>query len=280
MGLDDANDDMPATLRIAVGLLDRGDWRAVLRPPGFGGRAIAGSGDLVRLAVALHVVARSMQRQAQGRLDDAWDRLGEASALLSAQLSRRDASTGSTLAALAPKPPNDPPADVILAWRTARLVWREQVELEDLRCRVAPGRVTPRDELIEACIQHLFWVEFDPFTFYRAAPGRPLWDDGTTVDRLRSVLCVRGSRLRQFANPTAGRLSQAVWQDIGGYRGLCAVAFDRLAVRPAPAPWCGVAGTSGLTVRRGRLRAWQHARRRRDDLTDLESSPLSVTTSP
>jgi hypothetical protein len=169
---------------------------------------------------------------------------------------------------------------VILAWRTARLVWREQAELEDLRCRLAPGRVTPRDELIEACIQHLFWVEFDPFAFYRTAPGQLLWDDGTTVDRLRSVLCVRGSRLRQFADPMAGRRSQAVWQDIGGYRGLCAAAWDRLAAQDAPAPWCGVAGTSGLPVRRGRLHAWRHACRRRDDLTDLEALPPTATASP
>jgi hypothetical protein len=78
----------------------------------------------------------------------------------------------------------------------------------------------------------------------------------------------------------AGRLSQAVWQDVGGYRGLCAAASDRLAAQDAPTPWCGVASTSGLAVRHGRLHAWQHARRRRDDLTDLEGSPLTATTSP
>ena len=121
--------------------------------------------------------------------------------------------------------------------------------------RVAVGRVTPRDELVEACREHLCWVEFDHCAFYRVLPGRRHWDDGTTVDRLRSVLCLRGSRLRQFADPTAGRLSQAVWQDIGGYRCLCAAAFDRLAGWPAPASWSGVPGTSGLATRRGRLRA-------------------------
>jgi hypothetical protein len=268
MDRDGANDDVLAVLRIAVGLLERGDWRAVLRPPGFGGCVIAGPRHHVRLAVALHLVARSMQLQAQGSVDDAWGQLGDAAAVLPGQLFRRDASTGIALAVLVSKPPIDMSGGVSFAWRIARLVWREQVELEDLRCRVAPGRVTPRDELIEACIQHLFWVEFDPFTFYRAPPGRMLWDDGTTVDRLRSVLCGRGSRLRQFADPTAGRLSQAVWQDIGGYRGLCAAAFDRLAVQSAPARWCGTAGSSGLTIRRGRLRAWQHACRRRDDLSE------------
>jgi hypothetical protein len=193
---------------------------------------------------------------------------------------RRDDSTGTSMAVLPPEPPTGMTVDVMLAWQIARLIWREQIELEDLRRMVAPGRVTPRDELVEACIQHLFWVEFDHFAFYRTGPGQRHWDDGTTVDRLRSVLCLRGSRLRQFADPTAGRLSQAVWQDIGGYRGLCAVAFDRLAYRPAPVPWCGVAGTAGLAVRRGRLRAWQHASRRRDDLSDPGSRPPVMATSP
>jgi hypothetical protein len=166
---------------------------------------------------------------------------------------------------LVPEPPATSPGDEQLAPRLARLVWREQFELEDLRRSVAARRCAPRDELIEACIQHLYWVEFDHCAFYRPAPGAPSWDDGTTVDRLRSVLCLRGTRLRQFANPTAGNLSQAVWQDIGGYRGLCAAAFDRLADRPAPVPWCGVPRTSGLQIRRGRLRAWQHATRRGED---------------
>jgi hypothetical protein len=87
MGHDDANDDMHPTLGIAAVLLERGDWRPVLRPPAFGGRVIAGPGRLVRLAVALHLVARSMQLQAQGRPDDAGDRLGEAAAILPTPLS-------------------------------------------------------------------------------------------------------------------------------------------------------------------------------------------------
>jgi hypothetical protein len=212
-----------------------------------------------------------MQLQAQGRLLGAWEALDAAAALLPTWLFRRGGSTGTALAVLAPEPPAAVPVDGLLAWRLARLVWREQFELDDLRRSVAARRCTPRDELIEAGIQHLFWVEFDHCAFYRPAPGAPSRDDGTTVDRLRSVLCLRGSRLRQFADPTAGNLSQAVWQDIGGYRGLCAAAFDRLADRPAPVPWGGLPAAAGLVVRRGRLRAWQHAGWRREDRVSVSA---------
>ena len=263
----DVDDDLRTTLRREVLLLERGDWRAVLRSPAVGGHAVAGSRSVVVCAVVLRLVARSMQLQAQGRLADAWDRL--------------DGSTGVALAVLASDDtPDDTPEDGAPAVPVARLVWREQFELQDLRGGFAAGRVKPRDELIEACIQHLFWVDFDPYAFYRTLPGEPHWDDGTTVDRLRSVLCLRGSRLRRFADPTAGRLSQAVWQDIGGYRGLCAAALDRLSDRPVPVAWCGLPGTSRLVVRRGRLRAWQHARWRREDLGDVESRAPNSATSP
>jgi hypothetical protein len=275
-----AVDGLRATLWVAVGRLERGDWRAVLRPPEFRGGVVAGPRPLVDLAVALRLTARSMQLQAQGRLHEAWQRLAEAADVLPEQLLRRDHSTGVARAVLAPEPPDEMPDFVMLAWRTARLVWREQFELDDLRRGVAPGRVRPRDELVEACVQHLFWVEFDHCAFYRVIPGEPLhWDDGTMVDRLRSVLCLRATRLRQFADPAAGRLSQAVWQDIGGYRGLCASAFDRLAARAVPVSWCGLPATTGLLVRRGRLRAWQHARRRREDLSDLADQTPTTTRS-
>ena len=280
MNTSDASDEVRSTLRIAVDLLERGDWRAVLRPSGFGGRGVAGPRHLVGQAVALRLIGRSMQLQAQGRLYDAWQRLGEGAAVLPGQLVRRDGSTGVALAVLTPEPSDDPFRDGTLARRVGRLVWREQFELEDLRRSFAVGRTRPRDELIEACVQHLLWVEFDHCAFYRTAPGEPYWDDGTTVDRARSLLCLRGTRLRQFADPTAGRLSQAVWQDIGGYRGLCAAAFDRLAEQTAPVPWCGLPGTSGLTIRRGRLRAWQHAHRRKEDLNDLDEYLPTSANSP
>jgi hypothetical protein len=278
-GGEQADEDVRSALVVAVRRLERGDWRAVLRASELGGPPVGGRRRHVDCEVAVELSARSMQQQARGYLSDAWHHLDRAASGLPASWVRRDRLTGTALAVLPPQPV-DLSADAAAGWYIARLVWREQFELENLRRRVAAGRVRPRDELIEACIQHLFWVEFDHCAFYRSEPGQPPWEDGTTVDRLRSVLCLRASRLRQFAEPTAGRLSQAVWQDVGGYRGLCALAFDRLGEQPTPVPWCGVEGTSGLMVRRGRLRAWQHARRRQDDLSDRRGRPPGLALSP
>lgn len=271
MNTDDPGDELPQMLWGVVGVLEVGDWRSVLRPPGFGGRVVAGARDLVHWAMALRLVARSMQLQTQGLLQEAWDRLEHAAAMLPPSLRHRDAATDTVLVVLEPEPLKDASVETQLAWRIARLVWREQYELDDLRRTFAERRMTPRKELTEACIQYQFWVEFDPFTWYHAPPGEGAWDDGTTVERSRSVLCRRGTELRWFANPTENvALSQAPWQDVGGYRGLYALALDTLAKRAEPAPWCGVDRIAGLPVRCGRLRAWQHARQRHDD---IDSAP-------
>jgi hypothetical protein len=205
--------------------------------------------------------------QAQGRLQDAWDRLSEAARLLPSELVRLEVATNTAFAVLRPSLPETAPADVQLAVAIARLLWRDQFELLELKRRFAPGRTKARDELIEGCVQYLMWVTFDPTTLFRAAPGEPTSDDGVAVEPSRTVLCSFGTEVRWLGDPAATtKVSQAPWQDIGGYRGLCAEAFDSLAARPEPAPWCGRRGTSGLVVRRGRLRAWQHACRRREDL--------------
>ena len=246
--------------------LELGHWRAVLDPGAeCSPRRVAGPKVLVLWAVVLRIVARSMQLQAQGHVQEAWDQLAEAAALLPVAR-RQPTPPGGVARAALRLPRRGAPADEELARRIARLVWREQVELSDLRARFAPRRSRARGELVEACIEHLCWIEFDPFVFTRSPPGTPAWDDGVTLERERSALCLRGSRLRQFGDPTNGtRISKSVWADVGEYRGLCAEALGRLANRPAPAPWCGTADATGLKVRLGRLRAWEHARRWRSD---------------
>ena len=215
-----------------------------------------------------------MQLQAQGRVHDAWDRLGEAAGLLPPQLRRRTASADTVQAVLRPLPQRGEPADVGLVLRIARLIWREQFELRDLRERFAAGKIEPRDELVEAYIHYLSWVDFDPSTFYCSPAGESMWDDGTPLDRSRAVMCLFPA-IRWFADPMQKiRLSQAPWQDINGLRGLAAEALDRLADRTVPAPWWGGNGTSGLVVRLGRLRAWEHARQRRVDLDAFRSLML------
>jgi hypothetical protein len=252
-----------------VGVVGRGGWRAVVRPPGLRSRVV-GSRDAVRWALALELVARSMQLQAQGDLLGAWGRLGEAVTLLPRQLVRHDAATGTPLALLPPRAPETAPVEQRVVVGLARLMWREQTELVDLRQRFACGRMKARDELVEGCILYFIWVQHDPTTYFRTPAGEVAWDDGVAVEPSRTVLCLFGTGVRWFADPArCTTVTQSVWQDIGAYRGLAAEALDRLAGRPMPATWCGAPGTSGLVVRRGRLRAWQYARRRGEDLDPL-----------
>lgn len=243
--------------------LEVGDWRAVLHPEPTRPQAppMSGRGSLVKLGVVVRIVARSMELQALGEVSAAWIRLAEAAGRLPIRLRRPDRNGTVGLAALETKP-RDGAAEIDLAWRVARIIWREQCELTELRRDVALA-TTARDELIYACIEYLCWIDFDPFTWHQ---GRPAGVEVTSVDRRRKALCSRGTRLRQLSDPRAGELSQSVWHDIGAYRGLCAEALDRLAGREAAAPWCGRPLTAGLRVRCGRLRAWEFARRRRDDL--------------
>ncbi len=265
-----AGDQLRSLLWAMLKALEVGHWRAVLQPPEFRGRPVAGPPHLVRWAVALRLVAVSMQLQAQGRLQDAWDRLSEAAGLLPSELVRLEASTNTVFAVLRPEPPDGVRPDVELVVGLARLIWRDQHELRHLKRRFAPGRMRAHDELVEAIVQHLFWVEFDPATYCRRPPGEPCWGDGVTVDRSRKVLRLRATEIRWFGNPGATvEVSQAPWQDGGAFLGLYADALDLLAGQAEPAPWCGVPGTSGLVVRRGRLRAWQYAHQRKEDLDSL-----------
>jgi hypothetical protein len=257
-----ALDDLRQTLRVQVDAVELGHWRVILHPQA---ARVAGPRRLVMGGVVLQMVARSMQLQAQGRVHDAWDLLGKAATLLPSVRRRLIGSGEFAVAVL--RPPRDASVDEELAWRITRLVWREQFELSHLRELFASGQLKARGELVEACIESLCWIDFDPFVCLRRSPGAPAWDDGVSVDRERSTLCLRGTRLRNFANGANRKpISKSVWEDIGGYRGLCAEAFDRLADRPAPAPWCGTAGASDLKVRLGRLRAWEHANQWRADV--------------
>lgn len=258
-----AVDRLQRGLETMLAALEVGDWRAVLQPDSTRPQAqpMSGPEALVKLGVVLRIVARSMELQTLGEVAAAWNRLTEAAGRLPIGLRRVDRSGTVVLAVLGRKP-REATVEVDLAWQVARIVWREQYELAGLRREVALA-TTARDELILACVEQLCWIDFDPFTWYR---GRRAGRDKTSVGRRRSVLCSRGTRLRQFVDPGAGEISQSVWHDVGVYRGLCAEALDRLAERQAAAPWCGRPVTAELKVRCGRLRAWEFARKRRDDL--------------
>ena len=137
MGTDDAGDELPQVLASIVGVLEVGDWRSVLRPPGFGGRVIAGPKNLVHWAMALRFVARSMQLQTQGLLYEAWDGLEDAAGLLPGQLRHRNAATGATLAVLRPQLPDDAPVEATL--RGVSPGWSGGSSTSSLTC-AAPSR--------------------------------------------------------------------------------------------------------------------------------------------
>jgi hypothetical protein len=255
--------DLRKLLKSVLHALEVGDWRRARRLLVEAKLFEVGLESLVRGIVALEHAARAMQLHAQGFVFEAFDEFGIAATQLPRLRTGTTATPGRAIALLMPEP-DDPRSDEHLTWRIARVVWRGQSELGDLRRRFAPGRMRARDELVEACIEHLCCVEFDPFAWPESE--RPTPDDGVTVDRTRLVLCHRATRLRQFADPTRGEVTQSVWRDIGAYRRLRGAALSQLATRTAPAPWCGVRGTSGLKVCRGRLRAWQYAHIWSDDL--------------
>lgn len=259
----DAGADLRKLLKSVLHGLEVGDWRRARRLLVDAQVSEVGLEPLVRGVVALKHAARAMRLHGQGFVFEAFDEFGIAATQLP-QLCKGATATPQRAIALLMPEPEDSRSDEHLTWRIARVVWRGQFELGDLRRRFAPGRMRARDELIEACVEHLCCVEFDPFAWPES--GRPAPDDEITIDPTRQMLCRRATRLRQFAEPMRGEVTQSVWRDIGAYRGLRGAALTQLATRTAPAPWCGVRGTSGLKICRGRLRAWQYAHIWRDDL--------------
>jgi hypothetical protein len=230
--------------------LEVGDWRHVghCRSP------VAlpeGSASLVALQ---RVVASSMAAQARGDVEAAWQQLGDAARLLPRAFTRPLTHGDTRLVVLMP-PPTAEPGVAWWIWQMARVIWREQRELEDLRARLR-SEDSPRFDLTCAGIEYLRWVEFDPFVWCRPAVD----GDRAGVDRRRSDLCARANRLRKFAEPTATDLSASVWRHLDGYRGLRGEALTWLAHHDL-VPWAsGNALADAVPVRLGRLRAWDYAR--------------------
>ncbi len=239
----------------ALDALGRGDWRAVHPPERW---ISAGSGEAFLVEVLIGVVADAMRLAARGDVEAAWDLYDGCAARLPLGLRVPRPSGGVRARCLLPRPDL---GEVDEAFRRlAVLVWREQFELEDLRERLRRMR-HGHEELVEAVVEYLCWIEMDPFT-WQAAPGD---DTGPGVERDRAVLLRRATRLRHFADPLTRPVSQSVWQDHGQFRGLCRQALRALAGRPAPVPWQGVAGTRAVPVRLGRRYAWQCAQTWRTD---------------
>lgn len=240
------------TLAGVVTALERGDWRTawidLFRGDPAGGRA-----ELVDLAVCLRCVTRSMRFQcAVGDVRTASHQLDTGARKLPHGLH------------LGPEPS---PAwqHAHLTWATTRLVLREKAELAAVRA-VFQGLPRGRQEIVYACVEHLAWVEFDPFTIRVHPEDRALLDIGDAgYERFRagnrSDICARATRLRQFADVRGGTVSEKAWQRMGGYPHVREAALRVLAGESV------LRGVAEGPVRLGRLRAWFSARQWLKDMS-------------
>jgi hypothetical protein len=145
-----------------------------------------------------------------------------------------------------------------LKWATTRLVLREKAELAAGRA-IFQGLQRGRPEIVYACVEHLTWVEFDPFTVRVHPEDRALLDIGDVAyERFRvgnrNDMCARATRLRQFADVRGGTVNEKAWQRMGGYAHVREAALRVLAGESV------LRGGSVGPVRLGRLRAWFSAR--------------------
>ncbi|WP_214405148.1 hypothetical protein [Pseudonocardia lacus] len=235
------------TLMGVVAALECGDWRTawieLFRGDPTGGRA-----ELVDLTVCLRCVVRSMRFQcADGDVRMAWEQLDTATRKLRA---------GGHPLVLGREPPRTW-RQGHLVWATIRLVLRERADLDAAR-QTFEQLPRGRQELVHACVQHLVWVEFDPWTVRVHPEDRTLLRlDEAAYERFRIInrtdICARATRLRQFADVHRGPVSVKSWQRIGGYGpvregALRVLAEESVSHHPV-----------GMPVRLGRVRARAHA---------------------
>ena len=203
------------------------------------------------LAVLLRTTAGGLHALAYGDVASAIRQYSAAAAMLPPALKHPD-RYGRTAAILVAEPLGD--SFPIAAWacRSARILWREQHLIAHLLWRLSDP-ASARDHMIEACTQFLCEVEFMPFSWHRPTRGTTL--DDPPVTATRSDMCRRASNLRKLSQPRKGDVSQSVWHDIGGYRGLRTEALLTLANRPLTL-W---PKSVDLPIRFGHQDAWDYA---------------------
>ncbi|MCD5351815.1 hypothetical protein [Kineosporia mesophila] len=246
--------------------LESGDWREVLV-------LLASDGSSKhRLAAVARLIALSMLQQTVGDVERAWTILIEASSILPPAVTSRDPDTGQVTALVVPlqeriaaREQGENGHERRLTCALADITWREQTELGQLqnRSHLYPSA---RDALIRACEEHLTWIEFAPETWRRQIPPSQLQSIGISLPRKyhepsRKNLCERASRLRRFADPQQGDVSDSVWADIGGYAGLKAAALEVLGSRHSDSWRLGprYASLQHFPVRSGCTSAWRFA---------------------
>jgi hypothetical protein len=207
----------------------------------------------VRLvSVQLHV-ASSMRSQARGDVARAAADLHAAWGGLPA-VYRRPAG-GRLSAALPPRPD---PGDVLAVsvWRTARVIVREQAGLAEHAERLRPGRMTPRELLVVAFVEHLRRVDCD---YHLMIPQAGLCE-GIDFDPRGRALARRATDLSRLADPLAPDVGDAVWRAAGGRGGLTMAALAGLAARPLVASTGPGSLPPGTPLRHAHVEAHRRAR--------------------
>jgi hypothetical protein len=236
----------------AIGALETGNWRTAQRVLGAGRVADAYVG------ASLRTVARAMELRAAGEYGRAWETLGVAAAGIARRRPGvpRLPVNGDSVVRLALPPEHDGPA-----FRTVRLIWREQSELSRLRRLAAdrPSGMPPdRHILVLVFVEYLSWLELDLETSLTELP-----DEDARVfelrDRRREGFLRSATDLRQLQLPRSGTMTKTVWGRAGGYHGLRRLALLELAHRPEP-PWTDTPAPASCPARTGARMAWMLAR--------------------
>ena len=244
----------------AIAALELGNWRTAWR--------ILSEGELTDAYVGadLRTVVRAMSYRAAGEHGRAWATLG----IAAASVHRRQPAVpvvpakGPDVVRLALPP--DPGEAAGAAFRTVRLIWREQGELSRLRRQAAVpsiGLTQDRQILLLTVVESMCWGECDRETWLQMTPAD---DESARVealidefrDRRREGFLRSATDLRRLHDPEAGGMTRAVWDRAGQYYGLRRMALEELASRPPP-PWVDSATPGGTPARKGAQLAWMMA---------------------
>ncbi len=247
-----------------ISALERGDWRAALNLLRQTQRF--GTAQDAMLDVELRTIARSMADRAAGFHVSAWSKLAIASSNLHHQRAALPTlANGGNVIRLALPASVDPHSAALPAFRTVRLIWREQSELAQLRrCASEPPAGLTEDQhlLVLAVVEYLCWVQFDPGTWLRESPD----DEAAAVEARVGELVVKpregllrsATDVRRLRRPTAGAMTRAVWDRANQYGGLRRLAMHELGRRSEP-PWTESKGSDRIPARTGAMLAWRAA---------------------
>jgi hypothetical protein len=209
----------------AGGYLADGDWRGALAVP----RTRSARQDYVAGRLAW-----SMRHRAFGMVDRSWGLLVEAAAGCP---QKSEGPVRSRRAPLFQWPADHLDEGWTLLIHIGR---REEAEIRDQRERIisADGRTAKQQAVVEAWVDHLTWVEFDPWTWLRPIRSELLPHDRVTFEHFgetgRDYLVRRAKVAFQFAHAGNGQVTRRVWDGMDGFRATKRLALRQLAESPLP----------------------------------------------